>query len=341
MRKIRKLLSIVLVFILVAALSVVGFADNSNGKGNVEVIEADENIDDVDEDEEDIDEEDEDIEEEDEEDVDDEEKEGQPKGKGKGLDKAWKEEKAKLIADKDVVEELKDELEEEKDLLEEEYEKAVAEGNTELAEQLMARIQEVEVERLRLKGEMKGIQEEMKNLIRSRYTEEEMEQIHKVKKEFEEKEKDVEVLPVENIIVKNKDVKFDTPPVIKQNRVLIPVRALTEGFGATVDWDEENGVATITKGDIEIVLTIGSNIALVNGEEVAIDVTSEIYSNRTYVPLRFISESFGLKVEWDDEADVAEIEDDEELEDDTEEEEEAEVTDDTEENVEDEEEIEE
>ncbi|MHB1043986.1 MAG: copper amine oxidase N-terminal domain-containing protein [Eubacteriales bacterium] len=93
-------------------------------------------------------------------------------------------------------------------------------------------------------------------------------------------------------------IKFDVPPVIKDGRTLIPVRALTEGFGATVNYDAENQTVTVTKGETAIVLTIGQNVALVNGQEVTLDAKAELNNSRTIVPLRFISETFKLNVDY-------------------------------------------
>lgn len=91
--------------------------------------------------------------------------------------------------------------------------------------------------------------------------------------------------------------------------MLIPVRALTEGFGASVTWDQAKQEVTIQKEEVKIVLQIGNNLAYVNGEEVKIDVPPETINNRTVVPLRFIVEKLGLKVNWDAESETVEIED--------------------------------
>ncbi|RJQ31962.1 MAG: copper amine oxidase N-terminal domain-containing protein [Peptococcaceae bacterium] len=93
-------------------------------------------------------------------------------------------------------------------------------------------------------------------------------------------------------------IVFDVPPVIKEGRTLVPVRALTEALGATVDWNAETRVVTIIKGDITVVLTIDDEIAVVNGREVPLDVPAGIENSRTVVPLRFVSETFDLKVQY-------------------------------------------
>jgi len=97
------------------------------------------------------------------------------------------------------------------------------------------------------------------------------------------------------------ELKFDVPPVIKEGRTLVPLRALTEGFGATVEYDAENQTVTVTKGETTIVLTLGQNVALVNGQEVTLDAKAELNNSRTIVPLRFIAETFKLDVDNPDE----------------------------------------
>lgn len=110
----------------------------------------------------------------------------------------------------------------------------------------------------------------------------------------------------ELIRVKNKGVKFDTPPVLKGGRTLIPVRAVTEALGATVEWDPDKEIATITgtnKDGEEVVIKFwldGSGKVTVDGETVEIDVPPGMINNRTYVPLRFIAEVLGLKVGYND-----------------------------------------
>lgn len=169
---------------------------------------------------------------------------------------------------------------------------------------------ELKQEKIDRKEELKQIREEVKMT----YSEEELESITKVSKEMEKQNKNLKVLPVDSI-VRGKakgHFKFDTPPVVKEGRTLIPVRAITEGLGATVEWNGETKEVTIVKGDITIVIQLDSNVVTVNGEEVEIDVPAQAFSNRTYVPLRFIAETLGLKVSWDEETETIEISDEDE-----------------------------
>mgnify|MGYP000250603451 CR=1 FL=1 len=230
--------------------------------------------------------------------------------------KLWEESKDRLEAEKDLIENKKDEVEAQKDELEKQLQLAEETGDTELIELLKQQISQYKEQMKTLKNDMGQIKIQMKEEIRKRYTLEELNNINKVSEELKSKYKDVKVLGVDSVISEGKSFKFDTPPVIKEGRTLIPVRAITEGFGAEVSWDDETQEVTITKDDKIIKLTIGSVVAVVDGEEIQIDAKSEIMNGRTVVPLRFIIESLGLKIEWDSETETIEIE--EEIEDDNE-----------------------
>lgn len=90
----------------------------------------------------------------------------------------------------------------------------------------------------------------------------------------------------------------DTVPLIVEGRTLLPVRAIIETMGGTVDWDDEQQTTVLLYGDNKIELRINSNIAYLNGEEKEIDVPPVIINGRTMLPIRFIAESFGFNVDW-------------------------------------------
>jgi len=110
------------------------------------------------------------------------------------------------------------------------------------------------------------------------------------------------------VSVNGKEIKFDVPPVVKEGRTLIPVRAVMNGLGAKVEWDQATNTITITKGDITIQFILGETKVLVNGKEYTLDVPAMEISNRTFVPVRFISEILGGKVNYDKETGDIEIE---------------------------------
>jgi N-acetylmuramoyl-L-alanine amidase len=80
---------------------------------------------------------------------------------------------------------------------------------------------------------------------------------------------------------------------------MVPLRVISEAFGAEVGWDGPTKTVTITLGDTEIKMTIDRPIALVNGVETMLDAPPEIKEGSTFVPISFIARTFGAIVEWD------------------------------------------
>jgi hypothetical protein len=92
---------------------------------------------------------------------------------------------------------------------------------------------------------------------------------------------------------------LDVPPIIRDGKTLVPVRGVFEALNAEVSWDEAKQEVTIVKDELTLVLSINQNTALKNGEEIALDMPAQIVNGRTMVPVRFIAETLGAKVEWD------------------------------------------
>ncbi|WP_338825823.1 hypothetical protein MTBGP_21400 [Moorella thermoacetica] len=103
------------------------------------------------------------------------------------------------------------------------------------------------------------------------------------------------------------EVDWAVPPVIKEGRTLVPVRALCNGLGAAVDWDPDTRTITITKGDTVVKLALDSRVFTVNGQEQVLDVPAQLISNATFVPLRFVSQALGEKVNYQQGADEGAI----------------------------------
>jgi uncharacterized repeat protein (TIGR02543 family) len=97
---------------------------------------------------------------------------------------------------------------------------------------------------------------------------------------------------------------LDSPPVIKNGRTLVPIRAIIEALGGTVGWEGTARKATVTLGSVAIELWIGQSAARVNNISTRIDSTNlkvvpEIINGRTMLPLRFVTENLGATVGWD------------------------------------------
>lgn len=104
-----------------------------------------------------------------------------------------------------------------------------------------------------------------------------------------------------------KYLSFITPPVTENDRTLVPMRFLLEQMGATVDWNDEQQSITVKSGDDVIKFVVDENVAYVNGEAKTMDVPARLINDKTMIPLRFLAEEFGYKVEWDGETKTATI----------------------------------
>ncbi|MCL2577115.1 MAG: glycoside hydrolase family 11 protein [Defluviitaleaceae bacterium] len=74
-------------------------------------------------------------------------------------------------------------------------------------------------------------------------------------------------------------------------RTMVPLRAVAEGLGATIDWNETTRTISFVRDGEIIHLTIGVELPVGMG-------TAEIVSGRTFVPVRYVSEIFGAEVRW-------------------------------------------
>lgn len=88
---------------------------------------------------------------------------------------------------------------------------------------------------------------------------------------------------------------YKEQPILRDNRLFLPVRSVTEAMGYKVDWKGES--KTVTVGDVEMV--VGEKDYVAKGEKKTMDVAPFIEKNRTYVPLRFLAEGMKLPVAWD------------------------------------------
>ena len=90
----------------------------------------------------------------------------------------------------------------------------------------------------------------------------------------------------------------DVAPVVKNDRTMLPIRFIAEALGAKVGWNATEQIVTVTKDSTIIVITIGSDKALVNNKQVILDSVAYIENDRTYLPIRFVTENIGADVKW-------------------------------------------
>lgn len=96
--------------------------------------------------------------------------------------------------------------------------------------------------------------------------------------------------------VDGKNTTIIAPPIVDNGRTYVPLRAISEAFGATVDWKQATNLITIDRGDTHIVMTPYKLAYTLNGQEKMMDVApyiSTAYAS-TMVPVRFIADAFGF-----------------------------------------------
>ena len=103
-----------------------------------------------------------------------------------------------------------------------------------------------------------------------------------------------------SVYVDDAKIIFDSEPYLNNGYTMVPMRAIMEALGASVSWEENSKTATAIQNMNITKFTIGSHDYYRNGALQYMPVAAQQTNDRTYVPLRAISEGFGYSVEWDD-----------------------------------------
>ncbi len=99
-----------------------------------------------------------------------------------------------------------------------------------------------------------------------------------------------------DVYMDGNQLEFDSPPIIENNRTLVPFRQIFEALGAEVNYDNSTKTVTGIKDNLTVKLRINETRGYVNNKAVQLDTASKIVKGRTLVPLRFIGESLGCEV---------------------------------------------
>ena len=107
--------------------------------------------------------------------------------------------------------------------------------------------------------------------------------------------------PLAHVRLNGEMLEFDVPPIIENNRVLVPMRKIFETLGAEINWNGETKTITATTPQRLLSMQIGNNKMQLNGENRELDTAPEILFDRTLVPVRAVCESLDATVEWNEE----------------------------------------
>ena len=103
----------------------------------------------------------------------------------------------------------------------------------------------------------------------------------------------------EEVAEKEAVTEADFVGVMRDGKVLVPMRKVFEMLGAQVTWNQATKTIGAARGDRNVVLAIGAKQARVNGTERTLDVPPRVEKGATLVPLRFVSEGLGAQVAYD------------------------------------------
>ena len=110
------------------------------------------------------------------------------------------------------------------------------------------------------------------------------------------------------LIVDNKEITSEPRPIIENDRTLVPIRFVLEELGAEFDWAPKNSTVEtveIRKGDISVNLRVDSQLVTYEKDgrhHIITDVAPKIIDDRTFVPIRLISNIFGIHIDWDNDS---------------------------------------
>lgn len=107
--------------------------------------------------------------------------------------------------------------------------------------------------------------------------------------------------PEYSVVLDGQKLVFDQSPINMDGRILVPLRAIFEACGAEITWVEKTQtVYAQGRNNTTIELQVGKNYAYINGDVVELSVPAVIYNSRTLVPVRFVAEALGAKVDWNE-----------------------------------------
>lgn len=122
-------------------------------------------------------------------------------------------------------------------------------------------------------------------------------------------ENDAKIAPEISVTFDGVKMNFDVVPMIINDRTMVPFRAIFEALGCSVSYygSKAGQVVTARKGDETLMLVIGDSKMSVAGKHIELDSPAMIVSDRTFVPLRAVSEAFGASASWDSATKTADI----------------------------------
>ncbi len=110
-------------------------------------------------------------------------------------------------------------------------------------------------------------------------------------------QKSTETVP--KLYLDGKELEAAVPPKLVDSSVLVPIRTVAENLGYKVGWDGKKKQITVEEGSTQVSMTLGVSKATVNGKTVSLAAPPVVQSDTALIPIRFVGETFGLQILWD------------------------------------------
>ncbi|MGE5404341.1 MAG: copper amine oxidase N-terminal domain-containing protein [Candidatus Saccharibacteria bacterium] len=104
---------------------------------------------------------------------------------------------------------------------------------------------------------------------------------------------------VTTVVVGDKALKFDVPPMVLDGTTFVPMRTIFEALGADITWNKHTRTVVAKKDKRQVRLTVGDSTAKVDDHVVFLDTPALIVRGRLLVPLRFVTQALGAEIRWD------------------------------------------
>ncbi len=101
-----------------------------------------------------------------------------------------------------------------------------------------------------------------------------------------------------SVFMDGSEIFYDTQPIIENGTTMVPLKQTFEALHANVVWEPKAKTVTSTRDNTTVYLQVGDDVAYKNGNPIDLAVAPKIINGRTYIPLRFVAESFGADVTW-------------------------------------------
>ncbi|MEK8126668.1 M13-type metalloendopeptidase [Paenibacillus filicis] len=102
-----------------------------------------------------------------------------------------------------------------------------------------------------------------------------------------------------SVWLNGEEIQFSqSEPVLENGVTLVPMRPILEKLDVQLNWDEASRTVSGAKDGLSLSLQIGSTDAIANGQAVKLEVAPKLIQNVTYLPLRFVAETIGYQVAW-------------------------------------------